>query len=95
MNNHDALSQSMNIASDMIQAGRDFGDQPSIAKGTRILLHYRDLAERVTHIAGTFAVQFSRATDRTSREFEHGHNIRDRHTNHILRYTRRITSRPT
>ncbi len=43
----------MNIASHMIQAGRDFGDHPSIAKGTTILLSYGELAHRVARLAGT------------------------------------------
>ena len=47
----------MNIASDLIQASRDFGDRPAVARGTTKLWSYSDLAHRVSRLAGALRQQ--------------------------------------
>ena len=54
---YDVPIETMNIASDLSQASRDFGDRPAIARGTTTLWSYSDLAHRVSCLAGALRRQ--------------------------------------
>ncbi len=42
----------MNIAVWLERAGKGFGDRPAVGEGTRVVLDYAALAERVARLAG-------------------------------------------
>ncbi len=54
---YDVPIETMNIATDLSQASRDFGDRPAIARGTTTLWSYSDLAHRVSCLAGALRRQ--------------------------------------
>ena len=54
----------MNLAAQMQRSGRASGDRPAIAVGQRVLMNYRELAERVARIAGALRAKGLEAGDR-------------------------------
>jgi long-chain acyl-CoA synthetase len=54
----------MNLAAQMQRSGRSLGDWPAIAVGDRVLMNYRELAERVARIAGALQALGLEAGDR-------------------------------
>ena len=54
----------MNLATQMERSGRSRGERPAIAVGDRVLMNYRELAERVARIAGALQAMGLEAGDR-------------------------------
>ena len=54
----------MNLAAQMQRSGRASGERPAVAVGSRVLMDYRTLAERVARIAGGLRAKGLEAGDR-------------------------------